>query len=559
MSFPRRWLAAALAVSATLGLAVAQRTDDGDLVGAADRWLRAFGAKAIQLAEARPVPDGPRRIPERLAPGAKLTELAALELLVAALAQADTRAASERLLRIASLGNLPGSDSYDHTLARGTAEAAIEASSSVSLRALLLDVAQGAANAPAELALRVAALRALGRAGDQVFWPVLTRGLGDEDPRARGAAALSLADLGNARALRPLIQALATERHPIAIPVLTGALGDLLDTARRVDELDPLTLQAAVAAAASAIGRGDARVDLDLVRFLDEHRAAAAVPALIAGLERIARQPAGQEDRISLALRAEIHRVLRAMTGAVFPATEPERWRAMWEAEGSKLTIHPRSRGEDVPGATFAGGFFGIPVLGRRIVFVLDTSGSMQAPAPQAAETYAGSAGVPRRLDVATQECWNAVKDLPADTYFNVIVFATAVRTWKDDLVPATPTNKSAIKRFLARLAPDGSTNIWGGISAAMQMRTAQSTSRHREPVDEIFLLSDGYPSSGDIVDGQVIIARITELNRHLRIRINTVFIGSTESSMDRMVPAGNGGVLMESLADGNSGKFVLR
>jgi hypothetical protein len=37
------------------------------------------------------------------------------------------------------------------------------------------------------------------------------------------------------------------------------------------------------------------------------------------------------------------------------------------------------------------------------------------------------------------------------------------------------------------------------------------------------------------------------------------VFIGSTESSMDRMVPAGNGGVLMEALASGNNGKFVLR
>lgn len=560
MSSLRRWGAVALGVWVTLNAAVAQRTDDDDVVAAADRWLHAFAAKAIQLADGKRVPaDGFRRIPARLATGAPLTELGALELLATALAAADTRPAAERLLRLAALGNVPGTDSYEHALARGTAEAALEASSSMSLRAVLLDSAQGDSTAPIEVALRTAALRALGHAGDQVFWPVLARGLADADPRARGAAALSLADLGNVRALRPLVVALATEGHPVAIPVLTTALADLLDTAQRLGELDPLTLQDAVAAAAAALGRGDARVDLDLVRFLDQHRARAAVPALIAGLERIARQPAGQEDRVSLALRTEIHRVLRSMTGAVISATEPERWRAMWDSERDKLVIHAQARGENVPGATVAGGFFGIPVLGRRVVFVLDTSGSMQAPAPQPGETYASDARVPRRLDVATRECWMAVKDLPADTFFNVVTFATQVRTWKADLVPATSTNKNALKHYLARLIPDGSTNLWGGLTTAVQLRTAQSASRYREPVDEVFLLSDGYPSSGDITDGGTIIARVNEMNRHLRIRINTVFIGSVESSMDRMVPAGNGGALMEALADGNNGKFVLK
>jgi hypothetical protein len=198
-------------------------------------------------------------------------------------------------------------------------------------------------------------------------------------------------------------------------------------------------------------------------------------------------------------------------------------------------------------------------VLGKRVVFVLDTSGSMQAPAPQPGETYGSDAGVPRRIDVATAECWRAVKDLPHDAAFNIVVFASNVRAWKEDLVAASPANKTSAKAFLARLLPDGSTNLWGGLSTGVRLRTAQTASRYREPVDELFLLSDGYPSSGEITDGGEIVARVAELNRYARIRINTVFIGSTESAMDRMVPAGNGGGLMQLLAEGNDGKFVLR
>jgi hypothetical protein len=229
----------------------------------------------------------------------------------------------------------------------------------------------------------------------------------------------------------------------------------------------------------------------------------------------------------------------------------------MWEAEKATFKVVPFQRGALPDNATVTGGFFGIPVLGKRVVFVLDRSGSMQAPAPQPSETSASDADIPTRLDVACRECWDAVKQMAPDTYFNLVVFSDRARAWKPDLVPATPANKGALRNRLQRLRPDGSTNLWDALSTAMKMRTAMSQSPYREPVDEMFVLSDGYPTSGEIQKAEEIIARIREQNRHTAIRLNTVFIGKSPSDLDR--DAAGGSTLMRVLAEENKGTFVER
>lgn len=539
-----------------------------DLAPALDRWLRSYLAGRIDVTDPKPIkPDAPPRLPRRLlaSQAVRLNELQALELLLRASTESGRRDVAERILQLAALG-LDGKDLKVSgvVIVRGAAEAALDECAAPAVQAYLLDIV---ARPPAGTAapLRLAAVRALGGSGQPVFWPSLVGLLQEPDPRLRGAAARALGDLGRPQALGPVIEALRGESEGAAVQGQVQALTQLLDAAAQLRESDPKSELDAIRATATALGKvRDWRVATDLIRFLDRHRAVDAVPALIGVLEA-AVQPANQpgksgkpEERGTRFLQAEAHRVLRSMTGAVFGVDDAARWRAFWEAEKDKLAVVPRSTSDSAANATVAGGFFGIPVLGRRVVFVLDRSGSMQAPAPRAGDTAAGEAGVRTRLDVAREECWNAVKDMAPDTYFNVIVFSSGVDTWKPDLVPATPSNKGALRNYLERLKSDGSTNLWGGLSTGMKMRTAASNSSYREPVDEIFLLSDGYPSSGEITDAYQIVERVEDQNRHAGIRINTVFIGAEPSPLDQFAQPG-GGALMRELAERNKGAFVER
>lgn len=559
------WLAVLLwCVAFGVGCLPAQAPTEGDdLAPALERWTRAYLGGRIDVTDPKPIkPDTAPRLPRRLlaSQAARLTELQALELLLRAATESGRRDVAERILKLASLG-LDGRDLKvgGVVVVRGAAESALDECSAPAVHAYLLDIVGRPPASADAVALRLAAVRALGGSGQSVFWPSLVGVLADPESRLRAAAARALGDLGRPQSIAPLIQALAAESIGDAVQNQVLALGQLLNAAAQQNELDPKTQQDAIRVVSAALGKtSDWRVATDLVRFLDRHRAVDAVPALIGVLEAASAKPDKAEERGARFLQAEAHRVLRAMTGAVFGAADVAQWRSFWEAEKDKLAIVPRQAKDLAKNATVAGGFFGIPVLGRRVVFVIDRSGSMQAPAPRDGETVAGAAGGATRLDIAKQECWAAIEGMTPDTYFNVVVFSSDTRPWRDDLVPATPSNKGALRNYLQRLTPDGSTNLWGGLSLAMKMRTAASKSNYREPVDEIFVLSDGYPSSGEITDAYQIVERIGEMNRHAGIRLNTVFIGKEASPLDQFAQPG-GGALMRELAEQNKGTFVER
>ena len=111
----------------------------------------------------------------------------------------------------------------------------------------------------------------------------------------------------------------------------------------------------------------------------------------------------------------------------------------------------------------------------RDVTFVLDVSGSMSG----AKMTQARAAG--RQL-LAT---------LRPEDRFRVVDFATDVRTFRDDFVPATRENLRAAERYLDDLDPGGSTNIAGALEEALRGETVPG----RLPV--VLFLTDGEPTVG--------------------------------------------------------------
>ena len=66
--------------------------------------------------------------------------------------------------------------------------------------------------------------------------------------------------------------------------------------------------------------------------------------------------------------------------------------------------------------------------------------------------------------------------------------------------------------------------------------------------IDELFLLSDGEPTEGQVKDPEDLLRLVAEANKYLRVRINTVFSGR-----------GKGADFLRKLAEQNDGTFVQR
>ena len=66
--------------------------------------------------------------------------------------------------------------------------------------------------------------------------------------------------------------------------------------------------------------------------------------------------------------------------------------------------------------------------------------------------------------------------------------------------------------------------------------------------IDELFVLSDGEPTTGQVTDTDEILRLVKEANKYLKVRINTVFSGT-----------GKGAGFLRQLAEQNDGVFVQR
>jgi hypothetical protein len=312
--------------------------------------------------------------------------------------------------------------------------------------------------------------------------------------------------------------------------VLIAAVGALLDVFEANGAAVPTrSMRDATRAVIAALGRASWRADLAMLPFLEQHRTAEAVPALIDLLARYREQPQSiAAGKMSGTLRADAYELLVDLTGALFPADNLEEWRAFWEKTGSKLAVAPRKEA-DSGGSSVATGFFGIQVVGTRVVFIIDVSLSMLEPYP-VAQTTAGprrSSGI-SKLDVAKRELQAAIDGLPPEAHFNVVVFYDDVQTWKQSLQPATVAAKKGAVRFIRQLEGRPATDVWGGLSTGLSMRSLVYGDRYDSNVDEIFLLSDGWPTAGEILDPGQILVTVDETNRFSKVRINTVFVGTT-------------------------------
>jgi Ca-activated chloride channel family protein len=164
-------------------------------------------------------------------------------------------------------------------------------------------------------------------------------------------------------------------------------------------------------------------------------------------------------------------------------------------------------------------------VTPKELVFVLDTSGSMQGfPIEKAKET----------MKLALDSLY------PSDT-FNLITFAGDTRILFPEPVAATRANLNKAQRFLNASTGEGGTEMMTAIKAALKPSDDQSHVRI------VCFMTDGYVGND--------MAIISEIQKHQNARVFSFGIGSSVNRylLDKMAEAGRGEVEYVGLNDDGS------
>lgn len=397
-------------------------------------------------------------------------------------------------------------------------------------------------------ARRVAALRLLGMKALPVFRSTLEAALGDADPRVRLAAAEAIEMQRRPDSLPKVVWALQAERHPVVAQALVHLLLTLLRAAG--PDLDPAVRADALEQAMALFGRAGWRTDMDLLDLVEAYPDKRAIPALIRALDLESRSPdalvAAVNERASPRLRERAGSLLRAMTGAIIPVTDVAAWTQFWREEKEHIVVPPHLKQERADGTRAE--FFGVPVTGGSIAFVIDTSGSMdRAPAGTAAGPSRRS-GNDTRLRAAKEQLVTAVQAMPAESQCILLTFAAKAHLWTSTPIKPSASSLRSLTELLSRLKANGGTNLYDGLATALQFGDMRYGEQTNVKIDELFLLSDGEPTVGEVRDTETLLKIVHEANKYAKVRIHCVFTGT-----------GAGADLLRRLAEENDGVFVQR
>ncbi len=368
---------------------------------------------------------------------------------------------------------------------------------------------------------------------------------------ARRAAATCLAATASDD-VSALLVPLCDDREPAVRCAAFDSLARLRSPAvvdRAIEHLDDSSWQAR----ASAIGA------LTAVRHRD-------------AIEPLIERMAVEEGR----LKQDIAEALEAITGKGY-GLRLDGWESFWkqystrfeiptDEELARLRQKQAERRAEYSGADGAVRYHGVETPSRRIVFVVDISGSMEQEVSDRERYKASDYPSLARMEIVKSELRKSIAGLEPYVRFNILTFGTDVDAWKKKMVAANPLNRSSADTFLERLEPlggasksglaeaglaasanleAGKTNTYGALMAALQVEEG-SPSEYSVDADTVFFLSDGRPSTGRFIDPDEILAAVRRANELRRVVIHTFAIGEFQKGFMRKLAAENGGTFID-------------
>lgn len=287
---------------------------------------------------------------------------------------------------------------------------------------------------------------------------------------------------------------------------------------------------ARVAALRGLADRGSILAHVEAVRRLSTAEGA----LLLEAIDVIARNPCQDDIRYLIDVvddhegraRHAAVALLQQITGYKIGA-DARSWRYFFlkhRTEGTDFR-HPRG---DTREESHTLSYMGIPLLGDKVIFVLDSSGSMNSGMAERQGT---------RGKEAVGQLVRLLPNLPSQARFDVIFFSDHVsRLGNGKLLANEDSRINSATRWLNGNNFDGGTNLFGGLEKAFTT----------EDVEEIILLTDGMPSAGSIQQPSRILSWVQRRNRWKNVRISTIGLSAPHES----------GLFLGKLAQENSGVY---
>lgn len=259
-----------------------------------------------------------------------------------------------------------------------------------------------------------------------------------------------------------------------------------------------------------------------------------------------------------------IQEALRALTGVKDDYTARE-WEKWWSPRRNSFT-KADARNQKRTSRTVVrskNSFFGVEVVSKHILFILDMSDSMikrdepistgatqpgnggrtvvdKPTAKPAGKKTGGKLPLTReRLYRVQQELIKTIRNLSPDTYFTIMAYNHQIKMLHEKPQRATDSFKKSAVTFVNSFRPEGETWTDTALKKAFVMA---------KQIDTIFLLSDGYPQrKQQLIPMESIKKYVEEQNRFRKIQLNTIGFVQVGRTMARF---------LSDLAKANGGKY---
>ncbi|MGO8691713.1 MAG: VWA domain-containing protein [Thermoguttaceae bacterium] len=222
-------------------------------------------------------------------------------------------------------------------------------------------------------------------------------------------------------------------------------------------------------------------------------------------------------------VRGDIVRHLTAVTRQQL-GFDAGAWKTWWKQHREGFEFPPPDAKAPAPPLELAGlpSYYGLSIQARRLIFVVDISGSMEG----------------MRIQTLKRELVQAIQGLPGDASFNIVAFSTRVGVWQRNMLEATPANKQRAALYVSSLRPNGETASYDALEAALGF-----------DIEAVYFLSDGDPNFGKITAPAAIVDAIVKENRARRVSVYTIGIAPGP-------PGGRLDSFMKALAEENLGIY---
>ncbi len=225
---------------------------------------------------------------------------------------------------------------------------------------------------------------------------------------------------------------------------------------------------------------------------------------------------------------------LEALVGVSF-AQRPGHWSEWWKKNENAVrggTWTPPMEDAAHDGARTVASFFRIPIVSRRLMFVLDFSGSMSEPFDikdvGLRQLMAGHGLPGTRLGYAQAEFIRAITVMRDGAYFNVLGYSVKATRFSSRLVKLNKSSRKRAIRWVKRLETDDLTNIYAALRGVFDdyLDLSGGVRRFDQLPDTVMFLTDGIATRGRFQDTESLLSLLRLWNRPVGTVFHCVGIG---------------------------------